>query len=338
MSQFPKITRSARSGETGVNLVAYIINNSFGWLFRRNHNETDFGIDGYIDIIEQDGSVTGRCLAVQIKYGTSYLKVKSDYGYTYYGELKHINYLGNHQIPVLIIICDPDSGICYWEKFGLNEIQETESGWKMTIPYNQTLDSLFAARFKEITGFPVDHTNQIKEFWSMNRLLGDESSFVSCVVDREEIESGDNSNVGWFFERIQVNKELARKMQGKVEIFILGYDDDQRELWEIPEIIEWFKNIEPSVKFWFFFLNLEYKPQGISLLACCLCGASWNDSTEAKRTGRGSVELSPELLANFLGRNFMWLNEISEQLNVSLDENKRISFAAARCLGLNLEG
>jgi hypothetical protein len=333
MRKFPKITRSARSGESGVNLVAYIINNSFGWLFRRNHNETDVGIDGYIDIVEEDGSVTGRCLAVQIKYGSSYLRVKFDYGYTYYGELRHLNYLGNHQIPVLIIICDPDSLICYWEQFSLNKSQGTEKGWKMTIPSDQTLNYLFSNRLKEIAGPAIDHTDQLKEYWAANRLLGDESSFVSCVVDREEILNCDHSNIKWFFERIQVSKELTRKMQGKIEMFIFGYDDDERELWEIPEIIEWFRNVETLVRFWFFFLNTEANSQGLRLLACCRCDAKWNNPQEVKRSGHGSVGFSSELLASFLERNYIALNEMSEQLNISLDENERISLAVLRCLG-----
>ena len=69
---FPRFTHSAKQGEQGVSLVARITSDSFGWLFKRNHQEHDFGIDGQIEVVTGTGAVTGQMLAVQIKCGKSF--------------------------------------------------------------------------------------------------------------------------------------------------------------------------------------------------------------------------------------------------------------------------
>lgn len=50
--------------------------------------------------------------------------------------------------------------------------------------------------------------------------------------------------------------DLQRKM-GNVEFTVGGYDDDPRELWEIPEVIEYFKALNDHWQYAFFFLNTE---------------------------------------------------------------------------------
>ena len=64
---FPQFSRTAQQGERGVNVVSRIVNETFGWLFKRNHQEHDFGIEGQIEVVTPMGSVTGQALAVQIK-------------------------------------------------------------------------------------------------------------------------------------------------------------------------------------------------------------------------------------------------------------------------------
>ena len=51
------------------------------WLFKRTHQEHDYGIDGYIDIVTEDGHVTGQMFASQIKCGKSFFQEKTKDGY-----------------------------------------------------------------------------------------------------------------------------------------------------------------------------------------------------------------------------------------------------------------
>lgn len=322
------------AGDVGVNLVASIVSDNLKWLFRRNHNESDFGIDGYIDIIEADGSVSGRCLAVQIKFGDSYLKAKTDYGYTFYGQSKHLNYLLNHPVPVLIVLCDPASRTCYWEHLDLTKTEPTQSGWKMCIPFEQTLCSGAQTSLKAIAGPVIDYTTQLQDYWSINHLVKQDFDFILYAINRSDIENQEYSNVTAFFNRFRATKTLAKKMQAKIDISISGYEFDRRELWQIPEVTLWFHKVEPQVKYWFYFLTADQLAGGLTLLTFCRCKARWlgRPSKIAEQSG-GMVDMNGNLFGKFLERNYGWLNEISEWLNLSMEDNKKISLSVARRLG-----
>ncbi len=64
---YPTYSKAAQKGEAGIDLVSRIVHMELGWLFKRNHQEHDFGIDAQVDIILDDGSVTGQIVAMQIK-------------------------------------------------------------------------------------------------------------------------------------------------------------------------------------------------------------------------------------------------------------------------------
>src|SRR6266571_7920181 len=131
MRGFPKFANSAKRGEVGINLVSRIVSDNFGWLFKRNHQEHDFGIDGQIEIVTADGAVTGQMLGVQVKCGKSFFEEKNKWGFVYRGETKHFNYLANYPVPVIICLCDPESQQCYWQHFQADQVQVTGAGWKM---------------------------------------------------------------------------------------------------------------------------------------------------------------------------------------------------------------
>ena len=140
IEEFPTYTSAARKGEKGVNIVSQIVSDNFGWIFKRNPQEYDFGIDGHIELVNPDGSVTGKVIAVQIKCGKSFFRKKNRYGYTYYGEKKHYNYLCNYPMPVIIIICSSFKELNLWAEFSSSSVRATEQNWKITIPNSHVLN------------------------------------------------------------------------------------------------------------------------------------------------------------------------------------------------------
>lgn len=325
--EFPKVTKASQRGEQGVNIVTQIVSNDLGCLFRRTHNENDFGIDGYIDFVSSEGYVTGRCLAVQIKCGTSFFKQTITEGITYYGEAKHLNYLANHPVPTIIVICDPATRRCYWEKFDLSLTEPTPTGWKMTIPIEQGFSSLSYKRLSCLAGIEKDYIQELEDCWKMNQLLID-SGVIVYAISKEEILEKNFQPLIRFFERLQVMPKLTKEVQGRVIILVSGYDEDPRELYQISKVRKWFQEIEPLIKYWFFFLSVETSMSGINLLAYLLCKLRFPSKDKSKNMRRGiiAVEMDAESLIEFALRNFVWLNEMTEKLNMSLEENKRISF------------
>ncbi len=174
---FPKINQSSFTGESGINQVSTIVNNEFKWIFRPNHNENDYGIDAYIDIVSEDNFVTGQNVALQIKSGDSFFKTKSPNGFTFYGEMKHLNYYMNSQSPILIVICDSSKRKCFWEKFDGNKIEETKSGWKLNIPANNILELSNKNRILDLLPPPKDYSEDLSQQWKINTLLK-ESGYI----------------------------------------------------------------------------------------------------------------------------------------------------------------
>lgn len=75
-NKFPKHQKNSKTGDTGVNIVSQIVNDELGFIFKRNDGSYDFGIDAYIEIVAEDGSVTGQVIGVKIKCGDSFLRLK----------------------------------------------------------------------------------------------------------------------------------------------------------------------------------------------------------------------------------------------------------------------
>ncbi len=58
--KLPQYDNSSKKGEDGATIVKAIVESELKWIFRKNHQETDFGIDAYIDLITEKGQVTGK--------------------------------------------------------------------------------------------------------------------------------------------------------------------------------------------------------------------------------------------------------------------------------------
>lgn len=331
---FPKYSKSNLIGDNGVNIVSRVINNHFQWIFRINHNEHDFGIDGYIDIVTEDGGVTGQSLAVQIKTGESFFIKEESEGYVFRGENKHLNYYINSSSPILIILCNPKTEECYWTAFDPNLIDGTSSGWKMIIKKSQQLQIGQKENILALVGDPIDATEELKEQWEFNKSIK-EASFVYCVIDRQDIESNEFQFLIDFFKRLQLNDEMCKKTQGRVELMIHGYDHLNTELWEIPEVVNWLKQVEPKIKYWFYFAKTEMPCAWLQVLMLAICDAKWiKPPYPYKVNNPGEVTLDKEKFGPFMDRNFRWLNEMTDKMKMTIDDNKWITNEVAVALRL----
>jgi hypothetical protein len=327
---FPAYKKSVGTGEKGVNAVSSIVNDEFCWIFRRNSNEYDYGIDGYIDVVTDDGAVTGQCVAVQIKTGQSFFKKRNEYGVTFYGDQKHLNYYLNLSVPVILILHDDLSNQTYWQHFNRGSIEGTPTGWKMEVSFCNFLAE-GKRRLLDILGPPKDHISELESHWAFNKELA-QYDFVHYAVDRKDVEELDVSNILDFFRRIEASDALCRKFQGRIEISISGYDSDTRELWEIKHAVNWFKKLDPDIN-WFFFSYLKPPARGFRCYLSCICNARRAKGKKSKK-GRILVHLDFERFPYVLDSNFEKLNDMTDRLGLSEEENKRISFEATDIMGL----
>ena len=109
---YPQYIQSNRTARLGLNILTDVVERELGWIVRPNHQENDWGIDVYFDVVS-DGFVTGKSIAVQLKSGNSYLREMDRDFWCFTGERKHLNYYLNHDIPVLVVLVDVDHEIAY---------------------------------------------------------------------------------------------------------------------------------------------------------------------------------------------------------------------------------
>ena len=334
---FPKVNKKNFISDSGVNYIATVINDEFGWIFRKNNNETDYGIDGFIDIVTEDGVVTGQSFAVQIKSGASFFKYKTSNGFVFYGESKHLNYYRNQLSPLLLIICSPDDKTCLFAVFDELAIEPSGKGWKTNIKSNDVFGLQSKENILKLLPPLKDDVDELKEHWAFNDELAS-AGVIYYAVDRDDIKKCDTQYFLQFLERLCVNDNLCRKVQGKLEIMVDGYNHDKRELYEIAEIRKWFKKANKSNIAWFYFCNTVSPCFGLTLYFMCMSNAKIINSRE-RLTGfqvveamkaRGShpkirVTFNPKIYTETLNENWLRLNEMTENLGLPEEKNKQIS-------------
>jgi hypothetical protein len=328
-SAFPKLTGAKQTGRMGVEAVTAIVSNELKWLFRTVAQEDDYGIDGYIDIVLEDGSVTGQSIAVQIKAGTSFFQTKTSMGIVFHGERKHLNYYLNNALSVIIILCDLSARKCYYEVFHPDRTDKTATGWRMVVPLSQTFDTSCKPELLRLVGPSVDHSSALEQQWAISKMMA-ESDLVLYAIERTDIEAGNTQAIEQFFERILRNPTLSEKLQGKICLSVSGYDADKRELWQIRAVKRWFAIAVPRVKVWFYFLSTDFAPHGLILLLVLLSKPKAGKGPDEQ--GIWEIIYEPAEFAPFLEICFKGLNWMTERLGMSEDENKRISFAVMKVL------
>jgi hypothetical protein len=83
-----------------------------GW-FPKDAERPDYGVDAFVETADDDGTPSGRLLAVQVKSGSSYITGHGDG--VVYPEQRHIDYWSGYSLPVIVVVYDPDADAAYWQ-------------------------------------------------------------------------------------------------------------------------------------------------------------------------------------------------------------------------------
>lgn len=158
--KLPKPGNTCITERIGVNKVASILT-EMGWIFRETSN-SDTGIDGHVEELDENFNATGRIMAVQIKSGKSYLHNKVN-GWKYYVDETHKNYWRIYPLPVMLLVHNPDDGNVYFvdAKYALNSIGE------ITIPKRNILCLENKDEFMKTIGGCVSTYSDIDEVFNV---------------------------------------------------------------------------------------------------------------------------------------------------------------------------
>jgi len=202
----------------------------------------------------------------------------------------------------------------------------------MTIPFENVLSSSRAALQGLVP--PVhDSLKELESYWALNEMIVN-SSAIFYMFDELDVRGQDVSRPREFFDRLRSTRELAYECQGKVEFSFAGYDEDSRELYEIDEVREYVTLLDAALPELFFFARTEMPTYTLITFALCQTKIAWV-SGRSTRTVTRKVSFDTDKVAAFCYRHWPGLNEMTEWLGMTMEENKRITFDVVKCFGFN---
>ena len=138
---------------------------------------------------------------------------------------------------------------------------------------------------------------------------------VVLLISRREVEAGDLASVLSRLKVFLATREDAWLYRGQMTLVVDGYNNDPRELVDIPAVRTLLRGLESSWPQWAYFFNQV--DDSIKLLLSCVAGSRF--------LGRGAVEMDAELVAAALGRAFGGMNMVFERFGFPEDELEEMS-------------
>ena len=138
---------------------------------------------------------------------------------------------------------------------------------------------------------------------------------VVLMISRREVEAADLDSVLSRLKVFLATREDAWRYRGQMTLVVDGYNNDPRELVDIPEVRALLRGLETEWPYWAYFFNQV--DDSIKLLLSCVAGSRF--------LGRGSVEMDADLVAAALARAFGGMNMIFERFGFPEDELEKMS-------------
>lgn len=146
---------------------------------------------------------------------------------------------------------------------------------------------------------------------------------VLSISKREVLES-DLQSVLDRLKVFSVSREDVALYRGQISLHVAGYDDDPRELVDIPEVRAFLRRLADGWPYWAYFLcQVDHS---LLLLASCAAGGEF--------PGNGSVIPDPKRFPLLLQAGFDGMNELWDRFGFLESENEAHTKGLLEALGL----
>ena len=126
---------------------------------------------------------------------------------------------------------------------------------------------------------------------------------VVLMISKRQVEQQDLASVLEPLKMFTASREDAWLYRGQMSLVVDGYNEDPRELVDIPEVRSLLKRLAAEWPYWGFFFNQV--DNSIRILGSCCCGVEF--------LGRGAVVIDQDLLADFLNQAFAGMNALFDK-------------------------
>ncbi len=135
---------------------------------------------------------------------------------------------------------------------------------------------------------------------------------LAYAAAREDVESGNIGPALDFLNRL-LRTRMGKHFKGRLLFGVSGYDNDPRELYQIPEVRLWMRKLDQQFPYWFYFLSRDASTMEFVTFSLCDCA----------QTPQGAL-ISPEALTQFLYRHFPPMNEMCHLMREPAEESERL--------------
>ena len=140
------------------------------------------------------------------------------------------------------------------------------------------------------------------------------SDLILYQFSRDRVEAGDAKDFLSRFGNSQLPKgKKLEAMMNSVALMIDGYNHDPRDIYAIPEVRAFYKQLWEVWPYWLYFCNLDSE----NLMMMVMCCLESLDALKVKGQSQVKVSISPLEVVRFISGGFVPMNEMCERAGMS---------------------
>ncbi len=140
------------------------------------------------------------------------------------------------------------------------------------------------------------------------------SELILYQFSRDRVEASDAKNfLSRFGKRSLPTGKKLETMMNSLALMIEGYDHDPREIYAIPEVRAFYKQLWEVWPYWLYFCNLDTENL-MMMVMCCLDSL---DALKVQGQPQVQVQINPMEVVQFISGGFVPMNEMCERAGMS---------------------
>ncbi|MGP1127007.1 endonuclease NucS domain-containing protein [Serratia sp. CY56464] len=227
-----------------------------------------------------------------------------------------------------------DAGLCYMSFF--HDIVNDKKYSLINNKWRSENIKSILDNFLEFTERNHDLVNNLISeisFFDQGNIFSAPDIDTHIIIERSEVEAGDLSKIHDFMTFATSSFSAMRYFQGKVDISINGYDNDN-ELFMIDEVKDFLRKVNTEISYLFFFLNPNSPINILKILYLCFVKI---ENPIIHSNGIMEINITPHEEDIFFHTQFAGLNELTELCNMDLDKNKEITSSIMESIGIKTD-
>lgn len=136
----------------------------------------------------------------------------------------------------------------------------------------------------------------------------DKFGLVFLTIDKVDIDLFDFEDI---LNELNTMQKSPRLCFNKLNLIIHGFDEDSREVYEIPEIRRYIQFLDRSFPYLFYYLNVDLPDRysAHKILAACICEIEEVEQVENVK----NVYFNVESIKNFIFNHFEYMNRLMKK-------------------------